>query len=80
MPGRPRVESDGSSYSGRLAIAIRARRDKAKRLPADVAQEMGVALATYYRWESGEAAPRMDDLPALAKALGCSVRSLMPAE
>lgn len=81
MPaGRPRAEVDESTYAGRFAAGLRRRRDKAGLLLADVAREVNVATVTVYQWEAGSRSPRIEDLPALAKALGCSVRALMPAE
>lgn len=45
----------------------------------DIANEMNVSTATVSRWESGEFLPRADKLPALAKALNCSVEDLLKA-
>lgn len=35
---------------------------------------------TWYRWEKGASLPRLDRLPAIAAALACSPRALIPAE
>ena len=41
-----------------------------------LASEIGVARSTIAMWESGEAMPRADKLPELARILGCSIDDL----
>lgn len=41
-----------------------------------LASEIGVARSTIAMWETGEAMPRADKLPELAKILGCSIDEL----
>lgn len=42
----------------------------------DVADKIGVSQACVAMWETGEAMPRADKLPELAKILGCSIDDL----
>lgn len=80
LAGRPRGEPDQATFVGRLAAVIRTRRERAKLTPAEVCKRLKIGASTYYRWESGERPPRTEDLPALAAALGCTVRQLMPPD
>lgn len=43
---------------------------------ADVVRAMNVDSAAVCRWESGQAMPRADKLPALADLLGCTIDAL----
>jgi transcriptional regulator with XRE-family HTH domain len=44
--------------------------------PIEVADLLGIGRSTYYSWESGERAPRSEDLPRIAEMLGTSVGAL----
>ena len=47
----------------------------------ELADIMGVKQAAVSLWESGQAMPRPDKLPELAKILGCSIDDLLkPSE
>ena len=52
MP-RPRGEVDTGSYIGRFAIRLKTLREKAKLPIEEVADSLGVALNTVYKWEDG---------------------------
>jgi hypothetical protein len=67
---------DTSSFSGQVSAAIRKRRLKKFPRAEDAAAAAGVALPTWYRWESGQAT--LDCLPIVAEALGCKPRQLLP--
>lgn len=41
-----------------------------------LAEQLGIARSTVAMWESGEAMPRSDKLPELAKILNCSIDEL----
>lgn len=41
-----------------------------------LALELAVDRSTIAKWETGEAMPRADKLPELAKVLGCSIDAL----
>lgn len=43
---------------------------------SDLASELGVDRSAVAKWETGEAVPRTDKLPKLAKVLGCSIDEL----
>ena len=42
----------------------------------ELAQKLSVDRSTVAKWESGEALPRTDKLPELARIFGCSVDDL----
>lgn len=44
----------------------------------EAAGRVGVTTPAWYHWESAHHFPSIDQLPALAKLLGCSVRQLIP--
>jgi transcriptional regulator with XRE-family HTH domain len=74
---------DESRYGGRFAANLRRLRIKAgltgKQLSAAItAQGFQIEWRTLYGWEAGERTPPFDALPALAAALGVSIRSLFP--
>jgi DNA-binding XRE family transcriptional regulator len=46
----------------------------------EVAAAAGVPAPTWYAWEAGRYGPELAKLPAIAAALGCSVRSVLAAE
>ena len=43
---------------------------------AKLAEALDVDTSTVTKWETGEAKPRADKLPLLAKILGCSIDEL----
>lgn len=43
---------------------------------SELAQLLGVSQANISQWETGEAMPRADKLPELAKILKCSIDDL----
>lgn len=65
-----------ASVSEYVAAEVRRRR-LAKGLTGDAcAERAGVPIPTWYHFESGKIT--LDRLPAIAAALGCSIRSLLP--
>lgn len=56
---------------------LRAFRKKAGLNQTQLAEKIGVSLLTLFRWEKGERAPRVDEVKALAKALGVSEADLL---
>jgi transcriptional regulator with XRE-family HTH domain len=77
MKGRPPKELDQSTYTNQVAARIRERRVKKKLTVAAAAGKAGVPTATWYQWERAYALP-LDRLPAIAAALGCHPRKLLP--
>ena len=69
---------DTTTLQGKIAAEIRRRREKKKLSVADAAAAAGVPEQTWYRWEQGRSIP-LDSLPAIARALGCTLRQLLPA-
>lgn len=69
-PGRPATEP-----ATPLGAAIR--RARGKRRVEDLAAACGVAVQTWWRWERGERQPALDQLCAIAAALGVSVARLL---
>jgi transcriptional regulator with XRE-family HTH domain len=83
--GRKKKEPDLTHYSGRLAHRVRGLREAAgmdvERLALRVTQAgYQVAAQTIYGWENGKNSIPVDVLPALAEALGVSIRKLVPIE
>ena len=78
MP-RPANPPDLSTFAGRLGASIRARRERAKLTVDEAASAASVPVPTWYNWESGRHVS-LERLPEIAKALGCSVRLLVPEE
>lgn len=51
-------------------------RQKLKLSQADVAEKLQVSQVAVSMWETGEAMPRADKLPELAKILQCDIADL----
>ena len=45
-----------------------------------IANELGISRSSAAMWETGEAMPRADRLPELAKILGCTIDELFAEE
>ena len=45
-----------------------------------IANELGISRTSVAMWETGEAMPRADKLPELAKILGCTIDDLFAEE
>lgn len=76
---------DESTYSGRLAVRIRALRNEAGMDVDTLAKAVTkkgykVGTSTLYHWENGTLQPQLDALPALAKALKVDLLTLLPSE
>ena len=56
---------------------IRAFRERGKLTQSELAQQVGVSLATLKRWEYGETEPRADEVSKLASALHVSEAELL---
>lgn len=83
--GRPPKQPDKSTFRGRLAALIRARREALGLTVADIEarlQAAGTPISSHalYKYETGERPVTADDLPALAKALETSIHKLIPAK
>lgn len=59
-----------------MICRIKELREAAKLTQKATAEKMNVRQSTVSMWESGEAFPRSDKLPLLAKLLGCTVDDL----
>jgi len=80
MSPRPRKEVDTSTYSGRFAERLRQLRDKAGLTTRELSEQTGIPLSTIQSWDGGQKSPSIDNFPALAEALGVTVRNLIPKE
>lgn len=69
---------DTSTFTGQVAAQIRARRVRGKKTPDEAAAAAGVPVQTWYNWERGRHLP-LAALPAIAAALGCRPRMLLPS-
>ena len=56
---------------------LRRLRKKSGLTQEKLADAVGVSLLTLFRWEKGERSPRIDEIKALAKALGVSEADLL---
>lgn len=52
-------------------------RNQAKFTQEDIAVKLNIDRSTIAKWETGEAMPRADKLPALAKLLHCTTDELL---
>lgn len=60
--------------------AIERLRKKRGMTQTELAAVLGVSQANISMWESGEALPRTDKLPALARILSCTIDELFADE
>lgn len=74
---RPSKPPDTKTFTGRIGAEIRRRRLRKKMTVEQAAAAAGAPSPTWYHWESGKNLP-LDRLPAIAKALGCRPRDLVP--
>ena len=77
MPGRKPVSPDTSTFRGRIGEIIRRRRMRKKLSVEDAAAATGKPAQTWYNWERGRVLS-IDALPAIAAALECTPRQLLP--
>lgn len=52
-------------------------RDKKKITQEELSNILGIDRSTISKWENGEALPRAELLPTIAKALDCSIDDLL---
>lgn len=71
---------EGKSKGGITTKNLALMRERAKLTQRELADVLGVERSTVAKWESGAAYPRASQLPALAKALGCSIDELYSRE
>ncbi len=57
-------------------MKIKELREQRRLRQEDVAQNLDVDRSTVAKWETGEAMPRSDKLPELAKIFGCTIDDL----
>lgn len=77
--GRSRRPPDKSNYAGRFGARLRELRDRSGKTPAEIADRVGVTEMTVYNWETAATFPKVEQLPTLAKALGCqTIGELFP--
>jgi transcriptional regulator with XRE-family HTH domain len=79
MAGRPSKPQNETLFAGRVGAIIRRKRVQRKLSVEQAAELAGVAAPTWYHWEAGRHLP-LERLPAIAAALKCSVRTLLPAK
>ena len=58
---------------------LRELRLKAGKTQSELAQNLGVDRSAVGHWESGDAKPSSDKIPAIAAALGCTIDALFAA-
>ena len=57
-------------------MKIKHYREEREMTQEDLASFLSVDRSTITKWETGEAMPRADKLPELARVLGCSIDEL----
>jgi transcriptional regulator with XRE-family HTH domain len=67
---------DDEQFRRALGQRIRQARDTAQMKQESAAREVGVAAATFSRWEQGHFAPNLEKLCRLAQVLGVSLDAL----
>lgn len=55
---------------------VKQKREQLNITQNQLAEELGVDRSTIAKWETGEAMPRADKLPEIAKILGCEIGDL----
>ena len=65
------------SFAPPFGATLKALRKKAGLSQTQLAEKIGVSLLTLFRWEKGERQPRVDEIKALAKALGVPENDLL---
>lgn len=78
MP-RPLREHKPRTFTERVAAQVRARRLRKKLTVEEAARAAGVPAPTWYHFEAGRSLT-LERLPAIAAALGCTPRALLPAD
>jgi len=83
--GRKPVKVIGETFRHKVADLIRTRRLELQLRAEDVAEKVSalagraVNVQTWYHWEKAEHPFDIDFLPAIAAALGCDPRDLLPS-
>jgi transcriptional regulator with XRE-family HTH domain len=75
--GRPSKSSEPIRFAGQVGAIIQRQRLKKRLSVKEAAARAGVPAPTWYHWETGRHLP-LDRLPAIAAALDCSPRALVP--
>lgn len=74
------TRAEACQKGGRTTKNLAFMRERAKLTQRELADVLGVERSTVAKWESGAAYPRASQLPALAKALSCSIDELYTGE
>lgn len=61
----------------KIAVNLRAMRERAGLSPEKLGAAIGKDRATIYNWESGRTSPPAAMLPIIADALGCTIADLV---
>lgn len=61
-------------------MRIKKLRESLKLTQEDLAKKLHIGRTTVSMWESGDAMPRADKLPELARVLNCSIEDLYEHE
>lgn len=61
-------------------MRIKELRESLKLTQEDLAKKLHIGRTTVSMWENGEAMPRADKLPEIAKVLNCSIEDLYDHE
>lgn len=61
-------------------MSIKTARESKNLTQQYIANELGISRTSVAMWEAGEAMPRADKLPELARILGCTIDELFAEE
>lgn len=70
--------TDRPTFALQFGALVATRRQQRGHTLVELGALIGVHKQTVWRWEAGDQLPDAYDLARLARALGCSVRSLLP--
>lgn len=72
--------TDRPTFAQQFGALVHSRRKKRQLTLAALGALVGVHKQTIWRWEAGNQLPDAYDLAHLARAIGCSVKALLPDE
>lgn len=76
--GRKRKEVDESKFNGRVAVRLRALREKKKVSVAQMAKALKIGATAYYYYETGERDMPLSSIPVICRVLGVRPSRFLP--
>lgn len=78
--GRKRKEVDTSTYAGKLAVRLRALREKKGLTVDELADQSGVSRTTIFNWECADHSPINEDFIKISSILGIKLPKIISGE